>query len=301
MPIVFLHVMAAGTATYIDSIPSTPHDSKETDDDNLSFILHSIPGGSWPANFGACFTYNFKHRCMYIFLCTYSAGGPFYEQVDLGSFGTIERSPFMLPSVMTKLNLDARARALDGIKNDIYQLECQLGVRKDHDMHVDVRTLDYTELSRTINALNAGLAWTMHSCKQTMRLLDFMDTVTRRYKSMALAHKYSFDEADTIELNLLSSHAYLRSWNQGLVDRVDYLTSRLQASSQSVYSGIAQRDSASSISIGITSTKLAETSQQVAIATSRDSAVMRVITAVTVMFLPGTFTAVRILMPLHWS
>jgi hypothetical protein len=38
MPIVFLHVMAAGTATYIDSIPSTPHDSKETDDDNLSEI-----------------------------------------------------------------------------------------------------------------------------------------------------------------------------------------------------------------------------------------------------------------------
>jgi len=62
-----------------------------------------------------------------------------------------------------------------------------------------------------------------------------------------------------------------------------------------VYSGIAQRDLANSISIGITSMKLAETSQQVAIATSRDSAVMRVITAVTVVFLPGTFTAVSTL------
>jgi hypothetical protein len=30
------------------------------------------------------------------------------------------------------------------------------------------------------------------------------------------------------------SHAYLRSWNQGIVDRVDYLTKRLQALSQSV-------------------------------------------------------------------
>ncbi|KAF2648160.1 hypothetical protein K491DRAFT_613315, partial [Lophiostoma macrostomum CBS 122681] len=36
---------------------------------------------------------------------------------------------------------------------------------------------------------------------------------------------------------------------------------------------------------------LAESSQRVAIATSRDSAVMRVIGAVTVVFLPGTFTA----------
>ena len=171
---------------------------------------------------------------MYIFLCTYSAGGPFYEEIDLPSFGTVERSPFLLPSAMTKLNLDARARALDGIKNDIYQLESQLGVRKDLNLNVDLRTLDYSELSRTINALNAGLAWTMHSSKQTMRLLDFMDTVARRYKSMALAHQYTLDEADTVERNLLSSHSYLRSWNQGLIDRVDYLTSRLQASSQSV-------------------------------------------------------------------
>lgn len=198
------------------------------------FILHSIPGGSWPANFGACFTFNFKRRCMYIFMCTYSADGPFHEDIDIGKFGTADQSPFMLPGAMTRLNLDARARALDGIKNDIYQLECALGVRKDHDMHVDVRTLDYAELSRMINALNAGLAWTMHSSKQTMRLLDFMDTVAVRYKSMSLTHHYSLDEADTVKRKLLSSHAYLRSWNQGLIDRVEYLTSRLQASSQSV-------------------------------------------------------------------
>jgi hypothetical protein len=59
-----------------------------------------------------------------------------------------------------------------------------------------------------------------------------------------------------------------------------------------VNSNIAQRDSANSISIAETGTRLAATSHQVAIATSRDSAVMRVITAVTVVFLPATFTAV---------
>ncbi|KAF3051668.1 hypothetical protein E8E11_010467 [Didymella keratinophila] len=258
------------------------------------FILHSVPGGSWPACFGASFTYNSPRQCMYIFLCTYSAsntGTLFSSAIDLSSFGTPLRSPFLLPSAITRLNLDARARSLDRIKNEIYELELALGDRRDHEKHVDVRTLDYSQLSRDINALNARLSWTMHSCKQTKRLLDFMDTVAVRYTSMALTHHYSLNEADTVERNLLSLHSYLRSWNQGLIDRVDYLTSRLQASSQSVYSGIAQRDSASSISIGITSTKLAETSQQVAIATSRDSAVMRVITAVTVVFLPGTFTA----------
>lgn len=171
---------------------------------------------------------------MYIFLCTYSANGLLSGEIDVGCFGTVERSPFMLPSAMTKLNLNARARALDGIKNEIHQLECVLGVRKDHNIHVDVRTLDYTELSRTINALNADLAWTMHSSKQTMRLLDFMDTVATRYRPEALAHKYPLDEVDKVEENLLNSHSYLRSWNQGLINRVDYLTSRLQTCSQSV-------------------------------------------------------------------
>ncbi|ORY19171.1 hypothetical protein BCR34DRAFT_207116 [Clohesyomyces aquaticus] len=55
--------------------------------------------------------------------------------------------------------------------------------------------------------------------------------------------------------------------------------------------GIAQRDSANSLSLAATSTKLAATSHEVAISTSRDSAVMRVIAAITVFFLPATFTA----------
>lgn len=39
--------------------------------------------------------------------------------------------------------------------------------------------------------------------------------------------------------------------------------------------------------------KVAEDSHQVAILTQRDSGDMRVIAAVTLIFLPGTFTAVR--------
>lgn len=198
------------------------------------FILQSIPGGDWPANFGACFTYNFKRRCMYIFLCTYSTDKSFSDNIDINSFGASEQSPFMLPSVITELNLDARTESLDKTQSEIYQLECALGVRRDRDTHVDILSIDYSVLSRTINALNADLSWTMHSCKQTKRLLEFMDTVATNHKTKALAHNYSLEETDRVKQDLLSSHLYLRSWNQGLIDRVEYLTSRLQASSQSV-------------------------------------------------------------------
>ena len=62
---------------------------------------------------------------------------------------------------------------------------------------------------------------------------------------------------------------------------------------------IAQRDSVNNIRLGESSlavskasTNLARSNQEVAIATSRDSAVMRTIGAVTMIFLPATFTAV---------
>ena len=35
MPTVFIHILGAGIATYVDSIPSLPHNVKETDDENI--------------------------------------------------------------------------------------------------------------------------------------------------------------------------------------------------------------------------------------------------------------------------
>jgi hypothetical protein len=73
-----------------------------------------------------------------------------------------------------------------------------------------------------------------------------------------------------------------------------------------VYSLIAQKDNALNMQIAKASLQLAEASKRdsaamraiakdskmVALATSRDSAAMRTIAAVTILFLPATFTAV---------
>ena len=91
---------------------------------------------------------------------------------------------------------------------------------------------------------------------------------------------------------MIEEHAHLHDWNQGIIDRAGFLSKRGQALVQTVYSGIAQRDSTVSLTLAGTSTKLARSSQEVVIATSRDSAVMRVIAAITIFFLPPTLTAV---------
>lgn len=171
---------------------------------------------------------------MYIFLHTYEAGRSFSKGISISNFGASEWSPFLLPSAMTKVNLDARVKSLDGMLGEIYNLECQLSVRTEHAADVDLRKLDFTALSREINALNGRLAWTMHSLKQTKRLLAFMDTVAECYRTKALANDFDENETSVGERSLLSSHAYLRSWNQGLLDRTEYLVSRLSLLSQSV-------------------------------------------------------------------
>ena len=55
--------------------------------------------------------------------------------------------------------------------------------------------------------------------------------------------------------------------------------------SKKLHRAIASRDAANSI-------KVANDSRAIAIAASRDSAVMRIITAITMVFLPATFVAV---------
>jgi hypothetical protein len=62
----------------------------------------------------------------------------------------------------------------------------------------------------------------------------------------------------------------------------------------------AQRDSAVNLEISQESKNIAELSRQdnismqrIAVATARDSAAVRIIAAVTILFLPATFVAVR--------
>ncbi|KAF2022481.1 hypothetical protein EK21DRAFT_95678, partial [Setomelanomma holmii] len=111
-----------------------------------------------------------------------------------------------------------------------------------------------------------------------------MDEIAHQYRVQAVQNSIPEDEAAEVEHTLLDTQAQLRSWNIGFAERAVYLSSRGQALVQT-------RDSAISLRLAATSTELAETSQDVALSTSRDSAVIRVIAAITIFFLPATFTA----------
>lgn len=172
---------------------------------------------------------------MFIFLQTESQhSGLIVDAIDMGRFATNGSTPFLVPSAIVKDHLELRVQSLHETKEDIWQLECRMGVRRDHPVATDPLTVDFDDTTRKINALNAGLAWTLHSCRRTEQILDFMDSISMRYATQAAANSVSAAEITEVQLSMQGSHAFLRSWNQGIVDRVEYLTKRLQALSQSV-------------------------------------------------------------------
>jgi hypothetical protein len=175
---------------------------------------------------------------MYVFLQSYEGLGKtfesFPEMVGKEKLGTSEKSPFLLPSLLIREHLRTRLSSLDEKQDQIYVLEQTMGIRIDQSMQVDIRSLNFSSMTRELNGLNSNLAWTLHSCRRTKRLLEFMDSIAAKYRSKAIANGYSECEAVEVEQMLLDAHAYLRSWNNGLSDRIEYLSKRVQALSQSV-------------------------------------------------------------------
>ncbi|USP72805.1 hypothetical protein yc1106_00079 [Curvularia clavata] len=263
------------------------HDTREN---YLSFVVQSIPGALDYVCAGLSLTYHFPSRHMYVFmhgLATYNLD-QFMQNIQDGAANA---SAFLIPSIIVRYNLNLLGKVITRWHDMIYWHERTLGIRFDHHDNVDLASLDFTSLSKNLNAANTQLAYIAWSCRSTARLLDFMDQVTERYRQKALAHNEPEDEVSHITHLLFETHAHLRSWNTGYQDRTEYLSKRGQALVQTVYSSIAQRDAAISLSLASTSTSLAQSSQSVAVSTSRDSAIMRIIAAMTIFFLPATFTA----------
>ncbi|KAF2465147.1 uncharacterized protein BDR25DRAFT_346261 [Lindgomyces ingoldianus] len=294
IPRIYLESLARKTAIQIQSTPQLPPDFLKWSPEMigeayLSFIIQPTPAQN-RACIGCSFTYHFKSRHMYAFM--HGLNSPSIEEFvrELQDIGIAE-TYFLIPSLIIHRNLEHCLSSLNIWHDAIYDFEKILGVRTDHRHSADPKMIDFTRISQQLNDATTNMAFFAWQFKSNERLLEFLDSIARKYENLAVKNGYSAKEAESTKNILLETHEYIRVWNAGLADRVDYLSKRAQALVQTVYSSIAQRDSANSLSLATTSTKLAETSQGVAIATSRDSAVMRIIAAITIFFLPATFTA----------
>jgi len=150
--------------------------------------------------------------------------------------GASSASAFLIPSIIVRFNLERIVKALNLWQDRIYWHERRVGIRFDHHDNPELSSIDFSTLSKDLNAANINLAYVVWSCKSISRMLDFLDQVAKRYKRQAIAKKIPEDDATEIEQLLLDSHAQMRSWNAGLEDRAEYLSKRGQALVQTVSS-----------------------------------------------------------------
>lgn len=182
---------------------------------------------------GASFTYHFPTKHMYIY--THGLASSNYDRfAHIIEHGAAKESAFLIPSIIVQCNLEQRLKALNLWQDKVYWNERKLGIRFDHHDNPDPTSIDYSTLSRDLNAANINLAYVAWSCKNTTRQLEFMDEVSKRYRTQAVRNGIPNQEAAEVQRLLLGTHAHLRAWNNGLEDRADYLSKRAQALVQTV-------------------------------------------------------------------
>ncbi|CAI6304460.1 unnamed protein product [Periconia digitata] len=280
VPSIYLDTIRRSTAMQVHAMPrlapsKVPLASSIARKEYLSFIICSIP--SHELSHGASFTYHFPTRHMDVFLHCRNDFRWGQRITSIERNASELKTPFLIPSLLIRHSISFRLMALDSFHERIYQLERKLNIRYDEHSLIDFMSTNFEMMTKDVNKLSTNLGFHVWAVKSTRRELDFLDGVAEKYYDMAVNNGGDHEEAEAVKCQLLENQAYLRSWNKSIEERAEYLSKRAQALVQTVYSGIAQRDAA--------------LSQGAAILAARDSSIMRIITAITIIFLPATTTA----------
>ncbi|KAF2092960.1 hypothetical protein NA57DRAFT_81894 [Rhizodiscina lignyota] len=287
-------------------------ESDDLESDDLSswlakgdgYVLQSCYSSS--VNFTTTITHSKERRATFVFL--YGLTKP--EQVQFCTYLRQAANLFPFPELVPAILMDLRAERsrfyIDECHQRIMSIEQMTKIHGDASNRraaageqPDLKSLDFDRITQELTSLSAELAYSNMSVKDHLSTIDFV--------SGALVSPF-LGSSLVIDPNRVGVHSKLRtlvSFFESVQDHTTYLSQRSQAQVQNVYNLIAQRDSASNLELAHNSLKIAEVSREdniamqalardskeIAIATSRDSATMRIISGVTTLFLPATFTA----------
>ncbi|TPX06714.1 uncharacterized protein E0L32_002210 [Thyridium curvatum] len=219
------------------------------------------------------------------------------------------RGDLALPTLLPFILLTYRTRsAIDKVgesHKEIIRLEQQTGVntrwhpklaccdsQESHYLHSQGDGVNLNRVTSDLTSLVSKLAFVDLSCHTHTPMLETLDSIDRR-----VIEEFSGKEADCTkrlresELRLRRERNFLRSSLEGTRTRADYLSKRAQAQVQTIYSLIAQRDNAIALKDNIALKAISEDQKRIALAATRDGAAMRMISIITTVFLPATFTA----------
>ncbi|KAH8797865.1 hypothetical protein F5884DRAFT_150161 [Xylogone sp. PMI_703] len=221
----------------------------------------------------------------------------------LGSISPLPFGPMLVPAVAMELQAKWFSATVHSCHNRIYDIETTTGMRRfdnpqnDHQTEMqDWKSVDLIDITRDLNSLLSRVAFLKLQSETGLYLTQQMQISVNSLKSRLekVRDQFKIETQDDI----ISKLEHIQSWYSGILARLRYLTGRIEAQIQTVYCLVASQDNITMRTITELSRQdnrlmlqIAEDSRAVALATARDSAAMRVIAAVTILFLPATFTS----------
>ena len=226
------------------------------------------------------------------------------------------RDPMLLPVFLLELKVHFFAVLLEKRAMGIEEVEYDTGMRhgfssdpkrkalSDSERTAHAKALDFGPITRKLTGVTGTLSFCDMTFSSSKRALNVVIGIRKRLCAGAKDEHLEFGHSKAATA-LSRRIEYLDELIAGAQAHGAVLSARTMAQVQTVYSMIGQRDNrlnidtaAASREIAATSlvhneamTEIAEDSRKIAMLTRRDSLHMRIIAAVTLAFLPGTFMA----------
>ncbi|KAM0125000.1 hypothetical protein ACHAO1_010818 [Botrytis cinerea] len=232
--------------------------------------------------------------------------------------------PMTVPVVAMELQAQSFSLTIKNCHESIHSIETSTGMRQFNYPHErnststqDWKSLDLISITRELSSFLSRFAFLKMQAETGAYLVQQMAGTTEILIEKMDKDRILFDTDD--QYDIISKLEHIQSWYLGIAARCRYLSERTNAQSQTVHCLIASQDNLTNIEIARTSRNIAEESHReseamhalaelsrrdnelmiqvakdsraVAIAAAQDSAAMQVIAAVTILFLPATFTA----------
>jgi hypothetical protein len=188
--------------------------------------------------------------------------------------------PAMLPCIVIDKALDALLKDAELRRKSLLEICYGTGLHGFHrasfkDQYDERDDLDLDVLMQKLTSLSDACAGISAVCKMQR---GFIETVAQIKDEWALSNESVSSRYAAQRLR------FFAQFLSGVESKISYTQSSAQGQVQTIYTLISQRDSRNQL-------MLAETTKKLALLSRKDSTDMRVIAAVTLIFLPATFTA----------
>ncbi|ORY59502.1 uncharacterized protein BCR38DRAFT_58470 [Pseudomassariella vexata] len=188
--------------------------------------------------------------------------------------------PAMLPCIFMDIALDSLCQDAEGRRKSLLQICYETGLhgfqRASFKGQWDDRNdLDLDVLMQKLTGLSDACAGISAVCQMQANFIDAISSFKDQWDP---------DNSQHPSRHVQQRLSFFRSVLHGVESKIIYTKSSAQGQVQTIYTLISQRDSRSHF-------VLAEATQKLAAMSRKDSIDMRIIAAVTLIFLPATFTA----------